>query len=104
MKAWATALGEPVRKRCCDELAAVVRAKDARSPVALEELRERGDDVAGADRVCDPRPEREPGVLVDDVEDPDRSARVGPCVEEVIGPDVVWPRRRQVPRCSARAG
>ena len=82
---------------CGDELAAVVGAQQLRPAVPFEQLLELADHIAGADRAGDPAADSDPGVLVDDVEDPHRQPVSCPAAHEVVRPDVVGPRRRQVP-------
>src|SRR6266511_1415229 len=63
---------EPLADRLGRELAPVVRAQDLGSALCLEELGQLLDDIASADRARDSGADAEPGVLVDDVEDPHR--------------------------------
>jgi hypothetical protein len=90
-------LGEPVRQPSRRKLAAVVGAQQPRLAVAGKQPLQFHDHISCGEAPRDATAERDPRVLVDDVQDPKRPTVVGAGRHEVVRPDVVRPRRRKLP-------
>src|SRR5690606_30135325 len=73
-----------------DELRAIVGTNMAGHTAQNEQVRQNVDDVGRVKLATDPDRQALPSELVDDVEHAELSAIVGPALDEVIGPDMVW--------------
>ena len=81
---------DPLPYSLGDELRAVVGTDMAGHTTQDEQVRQGVDDVGRVELAIDADCKAFPGELVDDVEHAESPAIVGPTLDEVIGPDMVW--------------
>ena len=86
---------DPFPHRLGDELRAIVGPYMIRHTVQDEKIGQDVDDVGRSEPPVDPDCQALPAELVDEIEHAELPSIVGPCFDEVVGPDMVrtlWPQ------------